>query len=120
MTRAVRGALLAGWLLLGFAQAARANWTASGTFSYRDREFDQTGFTGATPTRPIRLGDIEIVDASSGAVLASTATSQTGTFSVNVVDSQTRNVYVRVLTRSNATPTLFLKVTNASNNVYAV
>jgi len=62
VTPFVRRTLLAGAVLLAFAQAAHANWTASGTFSYRDREFDQTGFTGATPTRPIRLADVEVVE----------------------------------------------------------
>jgi hypothetical protein len=118
--RSLKTALLLGALSIASARAVSANWIASGTFSYRDREFDQTGFTGITPTRPARLVDVEIVDASSGAVLATTATSQSGTFSMLVVDNATRNVYVRALTRSNSTSTLFLKVTNASLTPYAV
>ncbi|NIM62235.1 MAG: hypothetical protein GTN89_15290, partial [Acidobacteria bacterium] len=36
--------------------AVFADWTASGKFTYRDREFDidSGGFTGLEPTRPVR------------------------------------------------------------------
>ncbi len=97
-----------------------ANWTASGIFRYRDREFDQNGFTGVEPALPARYVDVEVVDAGSGSVLASGATTITGAFSIAVSDSVTRTVYVRALTRSTKTNTLFLTVTNGSNAVYSV
>jgi hypothetical protein len=103
------------------ASGAWSNWTASGTIQYRDRSWDETGFTGVEPILPARFVDVEVVDAISGAVIGSGATTTTGTFSFNVNDSSTRNVYVRALTRSTKTTTLFLKVTNAGGStVYAI
>ncbi|HET9299460.1 MAG TPA: hypothetical protein VFO11_05905, partial [Candidatus Polarisedimenticolaceae bacterium] len=49
---------------------ALANWMATGTFRYRDREFDQNGFTGVEPALAARYVDVEVVDAGSGSVLA--------------------------------------------------
>src|SRR5262245_40342666 len=41
---------------------ARANWVASGTFRYQDREFDQSGYTGDLPQLPVRFASVEIRD----------------------------------------------------------
>jgi hypothetical protein len=60
-----------------------ANWTASGTVKYRDREFDQTGFTGVEPVVNARFVDVEIVDATTSAVIGSGATNASGAFSFN-------------------------------------
>jgi hypothetical protein len=82
---------------------ADASWTASGSFSYTDREYDQNGFTGVEPARPVRFADIEVVDANlSGkrSVLATGATDGSGSFSVFVPDNSTRSVYVRVISTS--------------------
>jgi len=106
-------------LLCGTVHAL-ANWTASGTAVYRDREFASTGFTGVTPLLPARFADLEVVDAGTGSVLASTATSANGGFSVSVIDNSNRNVYVRFLTRSTRTPDLFLAVANRNLVPYAV
>jgi hypothetical protein len=119
LNRAVRW-LLAGWLVVAAGAAGHANWTASGSVSYRDREFDQTGFTGVEPLLPARFVDIEVVDAGSSAVIGSGATNALGAFSFTVTDSQTRNVYLRALTRSTTTPTLFIKVTNVGASPYAI
>ena len=99
---------------------ASANWTASGTVSYRDREFDETGFTGVEPLKPARYVDVQVVDATSGKVIGSVATDASGSFSFTVSDSNTRDIYLRVLTSSTKTPTLFLKVVNVSSTVYAI
>jgi len=118
----VRICLLGPALLLAILVpgAVLANWTASGTFRYRDREFDANGFTGVEPAVSARFVDVEVVDAGSGSVIASGATTATGSFSIAVSDSVTRTVYVRALTRSTRTNTLFLTVTNGSNAVYSV
>jgi hypothetical protein len=102
-----------------------ANWTATGTFRYIDREFDQTGFTGAEPPLPIRFANVEVRDANANggkALLATGATDANGNFSVVVSDNKTRTVYVRAVTTSTATPTLFLKVQNrvTPKNPYSV
>src|SRR6185436_2044906 len=100
--------------------SARANWTASGTVNYRDREFDQTGFTGVEPLLPARFVDVEVVDAQSGSVLGSSATDAGGAFSFAVTDNSTRNVYLRAKTSSVKTTTLFVSVRNVSSVVYAI
>ncbi|HXI03415.1 MAG TPA: MopE-related protein [Candidatus Saccharimonadales bacterium] len=99
--------------LLFTPSIALASWTASGTFQYVDRAFDQTGFTGAEPVLPVREADIEVVDAAlSGrrAVLATGSTDSAGRYSIFVSDSKVRNVYVRVITASDSVATLNIDV----------
>src|SRR5438093_13731649 len=101
--------LIAAWI--GSLGVGYANWTASGTFRYVDREFDQSGFTGAEPPLPVRLASVEVRDANvSGnkGLLAAGATDVNGNFSISVVDSKTRTVYVRVLSVSTSVPGLYL------------
>jgi len=100
------------------------NWTASGTFRYIDREFDQNGFTGVEPALPIRFANVEVRDfnASGGqALLATGATDASGNFSILVTDNKTRTVYVRAVSASTAVAGLFLKVQNrlTPKNPYA-
>jgi hypothetical protein len=100
-------------ITLASAGLAEANWTATGTFRYIDREFDQTGFTGAEPPLPIRFATVEVRDANAkggSALLASGATDANGNYSIAVSDSKTRTIYVRVLTTSTAVSGLFLRV----------
>jgi hypothetical protein len=92
-----------------------ANWTASGRFLYVDREFDQTGFTGAEPAIPVRLATVEVraISQNGGSsLLATGATDANGNFSIAVNDNKTRTVFVRALTIATGVPTLHLKVTN--------
>ena len=105
MSRAGR-VLLSLWLAVLAATAAHANWTASGTVNYRDREFDQTGFTGVEPLLPARFVDVEVVDASNGSVLGSGATGALGAFTFTVTDNSTRNIYLRAKTSSVKTLTV--------------
>ena len=94
---------------------AHANWTATGTFRYIDREFDQSGFTGVEPSLPIRLATVEVRDAnvtSAKAILATGPTDAGGNFSILVPDTKIRTVYVRVLTVSTAVSGLYLRVEN--------
>jgi hypothetical protein len=123
--RARRLLLLFLVLGLGSSGLASANWTASGTFRYVDREFDQNGFTGVEPPLPIRFATIEVRDFNAQpkkAVLATGATDANGNFSIPVTDSSTRTVYVRILTASTAVSNVFLKVQNRliPKNPYAV
>src|SRR5713101_8753319 len=110
---------------IGSLSLVYGNWTASGTFRYIDREFDQTGFTGVEPALPIRLATVEVRDANASgtkALLATGASDANGTFSIAVTDSRTRTVYIRVLSTSTAVSGLFLKVQNVltPQNAYAV
>jgi hypothetical protein len=98
-----------------------ADWNASGTALYRDREFDQNGFTGVEPLLPIRFADVEVRAEPSGSLLASGATDGNGSFSLSVTDSEVRDVYVRILTRSDYTSDLLLKVeTGSGGDIYAI
>ncbi|MCI0407621.1 MAG: transthyretin-like family protein, partial [Acidobacteria bacterium] len=112
--------------LLWFASGiAYANWTATGTFRYVDREFDQNGFTGAQPSLPIRLANVEVRDFNATgpkALLATGSTDANGNFSIAVTDSKTRTVYVRVVSASTAVATLYLRVENVltPKNPYSV
>ena len=81
------------------SSAALANWTASGRFLYQDRSYDQTGFTGPTPSLAIRYADVHIVD-SKNKIVGSGTTDAAGNFSFTVIDSSTRTVYARASTRS--------------------
>ncbi len=119
MKRALRAVLFV-WIVVAAGLAAHANWTASGTVQYQDRAFDQTGFTGVQPLLAARFVDVEIVDANSGTVIGSGATNGLGAFSFTVTDANTRNIYLRALTRSTKTTTLFIKVTNLALSPYAI
>jgi len=124
MSRLRRFVLLpAAWLLA--TGVVHANWTATGTFRYVDREFDQTGFTGAEPPLPVRFATVEVRDFNANgtkALLATGATNASGAFSIAVSDSKVRTVYVRALTSSGAVSGLFVKVQNRfiPKNPYAV
>src|SRR5262245_55861720 len=111
-------------LLLVTVAPARANWVASGTFVYEDREWDRNGFTGVVSTLPIRLADIEVVDPNKSgnkAILARGKTDIAGAYSISVTDSATRTVLVRVLGQTTQTTDLFVKVVNkVTGSVYAV
>jgi hypothetical protein len=111
-------------LVLLAPSVASANWTASGTFRYQDREWDATGFTGVVTERPIRLADVDVVDPNktgAKAIIGKGKTDANGAFSIAVTDSQTRTVYVRVLTQTTRTSGLFVKVVSSvSGSVYAV
>ena len=57
----LRGLLIPAFAAL-FPAITFADFTATGTCLYRDREFDETGFTGIEPNLPIRFADVEVVD----------------------------------------------------------
>ena len=73
----VATSLVLSWLVsIGLSYG---NWTATGTFRYIDREFDETGFTGAEPPLPIRFANVEVRDPNAGgnkSLLATGATSR--------------------------------------------
>jgi hypothetical protein len=94
------------------------NWTASGSFKYQDREFDQNGFTGVTPSLPIRFAKVEVRFKQGGGtnLLATGATDGNGNYSIDVLnDTTVRDIQIRVLTASGI-PDLFLQVTNVNGS----
>ncbi len=102
------------------AASAHADWTATGTFFYTDRTYGTSGWSGTSP-EPVRRADVQVYDLATLQVLASGSTSDSGSFSIFVFDSQTRNVAVRVLASTTQTPPLDLTVVDDLNNfaVYA-
>jgi len=124
--RAIRhAACLLPLLLAAFASPALGDWTVSGQFQYMDREFDLTGFTGVERPLPVRSADVEVVDANAkgkNAVIATGTTAVDGRYSIPVQDSKTRDIYVRVVTRSSSMPDLNIDVRTSSSgkaNYYA-
>lgn len=114
------GRMAAALLVLTLPSLALANWTASGRFVYQDRVQDQTGFTGVDPQKAMRFVDVQIIDSSGTKLLAKGATNANGDFSIVVTDSKTRTVYVRAMSQSKNTPSLWVDVQNGSSQWYSV
>ena len=114
--------LLAALALVLVASPAAADWHATGRALYRDREQDIDGFTGVEPDRAARRVDIQVLDATTSAMLASGSAGLDGTFDLLVVDAATRNVRVRFLTSSVSTPGLFesVRISQANPALYSV
>jgi FlgD Ig-like domain len=105
------------------ASPAAADFQVRGRFLYQDRVFGPAGFTGSDVNLPIRLADVEVRDFNNSLVVLGTgATDLNGTFTINCVDNQIRDVYVRVLTKADQTPSFKARVLNnpTSNAVYAL
>lgn len=115
-----RRILLAALLLIPvLAAPARANWVASGTFRYRDRIQDLTGFTGATQDLAIRYAKVEVVRGST--VVGTGVTDASGSFSITATDSQTGTVFCRVISVDNISGlTIRVQSTTSSSSTYAV
>ena len=98
--------------LIGLVAApAWADYQVRGRFQYRDRAWGPGGFTGADVDLPIRFADVQVLDESNpGIVLGYGPTDATGSFTINVIDNQVRNVYVRVLSKADYTPTFQARV----------
>ena len=79
-------------LLLAASGVLYADWTASGTFLYIDRQFDINGFTGVEPSMPVRFATVEVRDPNVNGMkqlLASGPTDANGDFSFVVPDNKT-------------------------------
>src|SRR5438093_999174 len=74
-----RVVLLASVLMGGPTTAALADYNVSGTCAYVDREFDENGFTGSEPVRPVRLADVQVIDGSK--IVGTGVTDNLGNFS---------------------------------------
>ncbi|MGE3166683.1 MAG: lamin tail domain-containing protein [Planctomycetota bacterium] len=94
--------------------SVRADWTATGSFEYVDRLYSLSGWTG-TASQPIRRADVQVYDLVSLEVLATGATDGSGAFTLLVVDNAVRDVGVRVLASTDATPGLSLRVVDDMN-----
>ncbi len=102
-------------VLMVAGRPAGADFTATGTFMYEDLPIDINGFQSPHVNKPCRLVDVNVIDSITLAVLAQGATDLNGSFSINVTDSQVRNVAVLALTNNAATPNLQHYVTQWSS-----
>ena len=112
--------LLASILILSATTSALADYTASGTCAYVDREFDENGFTGSEPVRPIRFADVQVINGTK--TVATGFTDSLGNFSLFVVDSRTSNIYVRCLAKHEASAGVPVEVrsSTSSSSVWAI
>ena len=94
-----------------------ADYEVAGAFNYEDRLEDRGGCTGDMQYRPSRLADVEVIDDQTDSVIATGFTDSTGSFILNVIDSEVRDVVIRVKTTSDYIATLRLKVGDWYNGV---
>ncbi len=112
------GALLATVLA---ASPARADFTVTGVFRYRDRPFTYyAGFTGATPSLPIRQAVVQVQDDATGQILASGVTDDAGFVAIQVTGAGTLDVVVRCQAQSRLYGNGRVRVTDTSGNLYSV
>ncbi len=101
--------------------SARADWVATGRFTYGDRLYDASGFTSTGLARSVREADVQVYDLTTLQVLGTGSTSSTGNFSITVTDAIQRNVGVRVLASNTNIASLNFSVVDDrnSNAVYS-
>lgn len=104
------------------AGLARADFTASGHVEYQDRPFSYSGgFSSQTNVfLPVRRARVQVLDANTNATLATGATDENGNFAIGVSGSGTKNIKVRVFSRSDAFGNNRVRVTNSGNSLYSV
>ena len=95
-----------------------------GLVRYEDREYDSAGFTGAQPLLPVRMAEVEILDAGSSVFYGTGVTDGTGAFSIGGVPGNTlvrARVYARrdgpgvnVVVRNNTVADAIYTVSSAS------
>jgi len=108
-------------LLFVVAAEARADFTVIGRYEYVDRPFSFSGgFSSTETTEPVRLATVQVIDDSNGAVLATSFTNQSGSISIPVTGSGTKDIVVRCFSRSNQFGANNLRVVTTGNVQYSV
>lgn len=92
------------------------NVTVSGTVTYEDRSYGARGFTGDTAYKSLRYAVVDLVDAG-GDIIASTATDDTGHYSLQ---GQGSGLYVRVLSQTTADAGTTISVNTFSGDAFAI
>lgn len=106
------------FLAVLLAPAIASAGTVSGTVTYENKIYQDTGFTG-TEYLPVRLADVEIVRSSDGVVLGSGETGIDGTFSIVIPDGGTLNIFLRAYARQdNAAVNVVVKNNSTSGSIY--
>ena len=117
----LKALLTAALVALAVPEAALADFTVTGTFLYRDRNFTYNGgFNGIEPTRPVRQANVQVIDNSTGATLAAAPTDDTGFVSIDVTGSGQRDILVRCQSRSRLYGSFRIRVETTSQVLYSV
>lgn len=103
-------------LPLFFVSVGYADWTATGTFRYTNRLYNQSGWTGLEE-RAVRKADVHVFDLNSNTLLGTAATDANGSFSISINDNLVRDVGVRVLASTILTPGVNFEVVDDMNGL---
>ena len=102
------------------ATPAFGDYEVRGRFTYVDREFDASGFTGIEPQLPIRFADVQVVAGSK--IVGAGVTDANGDFLFTVLETRVKDIYVRCLARrqtSVSTP-IDVRSGNQSGTIWSV
>jgi hypothetical protein len=93
--------------------------TITGQLQYEDKAYDLNGFTGATPTKPIRYASVQVVRSCDGTVLNSppAVSDAGGNYSVTFTNTGPAGVYVRALASA---PDWQISVKDPANSLWAI
>ena len=113
---------LSAFSLLGIlAPSASADFTVTGKFQYTDREFVFCqGFTGVEPKLPIRQAEVQVINNSTGAILATGDTDENGDISIFVAGSAPKTSWCAASREAKSSAPKNLRVTNSSSVVYSL
>ena len=100
--------------------AGMSGITISGAIYYEDKIYDELGMNGQTVFKPVRHAELELVDVSGSMPSLTTATSATGSYTINAASYDGKTVYLRI--KSAATPHVSQanEVKDLSGALYAV
>ena len=100
--------------------AGMSGITISGAMYYEDKIYDELGMNGQTVFKPVRHAELELVDVSGSMPSLTTATSATGSYTINAASYDGKTVYLRI--KSAATPDVSQanEVKDLSGALYAV
>ncbi|OFZ67910.1 MAG: hypothetical protein A2V79_02310 [Betaproteobacteria bacterium RBG_16_56_24] len=88
---------------LAVTPAAAGSLTVSGTVKYEDKEYGTGGFTGKTTYKAARFVEVEAVNATNGATIATGTTDATGLYSLTIPTAYNAGtVYIRALSSASS------------------
>jgi hypothetical protein len=90
----------------------------TGIVEYEDKEYGPAGFTGKTVFKPVRYATVEVVDASTQAVLGAGVTGTTGKYSISF-PYQGASVYARAIAAAVFSANSRIAVKNLNGALYS-
>ncbi|MEE9292439.1 MAG: hypothetical protein V3U83_05870, partial [Acidobacteriota bacterium] len=102
------------------ATPAFGDYEVTGRFTYVDREFDASGFTGIETQLPIRFADVQVVAGSK--IVGAGVTDANGDFLFTVLETRVKNIYVRCLARRQTSASIPIDVRsgNQAGTIWSV